>query len=253
VIISTEPSLHHQRSTACPNCSASAPGQFCADCGQRQTSLRLSLWSLIRGHLQDAFSLEGRLFRTLGLLLTRPGLVTREYLAGRRMSYTHPLRLYLVVSAVYFTAYVLTRPTDRAFFGFSGEGDLSYASLMARGLLISVPAIALAMKLLYPRGVLLVEHLIFLFYAGAMGLLGALISLLLATLYKLLWTSVEAAPFNPGWFHLLAFAAFAVYMVASLRGAYGETLLRSLWKGVALLFLLVVLAAVLPMMLQRII
>lgn len=37
------------------------------------------------------------------LLATKPGLLTVEFLAGRRASYVSPLRLYLVWSAVFFT------------------------------------------------------------------------------------------------------------------------------------------------------
>lgn len=43
---------------------------------------------------------EGALWRTLVLLFTRPGQLTREYLAGRRRHYVLPLRLYLTVSLV---------------------------------------------------------------------------------------------------------------------------------------------------------
>jgi hypothetical protein len=47
---------------------------------------------------------EGALWRTLRLLLTRPGQLTVEYLRGRRRYYVLPLRLYLTVSVVVFLA-----------------------------------------------------------------------------------------------------------------------------------------------------
>ena len=43
-------------------------------------------------------STEGALWRTLKLLLFKPGELTRQYLAGRRKHYVLPLRLYLTVS-----------------------------------------------------------------------------------------------------------------------------------------------------------
>lgn len=44
------------------------------------------------------FSTEGALWRTLALLLFRPGELTRRYRAGRRKHYVLPLRLYITVS-----------------------------------------------------------------------------------------------------------------------------------------------------------
>jgi len=44
---------------------------------------------------------DGRLFRTLSLLLFRPGYLTREYNAGRRVRFVSPFKMYFVVSAVF--------------------------------------------------------------------------------------------------------------------------------------------------------
>ena len=45
---------------------------------------------------------DSRLWRTLAALLLRPGYLTREFLAGRRARYLPPVRLYLVISLVFF-------------------------------------------------------------------------------------------------------------------------------------------------------
>ncbi|MBX3637278.1 MAG: DUF3667 domain-containing protein, partial [Rubrivivax sp.] len=50
------------------------------------------------------FATEGALWRTLKLLLARPGELTRQYLAGRRRHYVLPLRLYLSISLVVLLA-----------------------------------------------------------------------------------------------------------------------------------------------------
>ena len=226
----------------CPNCGACAPEQFCARCGQQQRSLDLSIWDLLKEHLQDAFNLEGRLFRTVRVMSTRPGALTRDYLSGKRTRYTHPVRLYLVMSAVFFATYLFTRPIDAAFFGYVGGDSPGRVAAMARGLLLSVPVLALVMKLLYVRRRRhLIEHVIFLFHLGTAGLTGVWIALLLATAHKLLWKSETLAPFHPGWFYLFTFGGFAVYLVLSLRTVYSEHVLQSLWKGVLLLLVLIVL------------
>ncbi len=44
------------------------------------------------------FAAEGALWRSLKLLLLKPGALTAQYLAGRRKHYVLPLRLYLTIS-----------------------------------------------------------------------------------------------------------------------------------------------------------
>jgi hypothetical protein len=46
--------------------------------------------------------LDGRAFRTLFFLLTKPAHLSKEYFSGRRIQYTPPLRLFLVISVSFF-------------------------------------------------------------------------------------------------------------------------------------------------------
>ncbi len=87
---------------SCQNCSASLAGQYCAACGQRDKHRIISLWELFRDLVGDLFEIDSRLWRTLRPLVFRPGRLTVEYLRGRRVHYTPPLRLYLVTSLVFF-------------------------------------------------------------------------------------------------------------------------------------------------------
>ena len=63
-------------------------------------------------------ALDGRLWKTLGALLFRPGFLTREYFAGRRRRYIRPARLFLVASLLMFAALRIVvglgRPRRRA-------------------------------------------------------------------------------------------------------------------------------------------
>jgi len=86
----------------CRNCGAPAPGEFCPECGQ-ETKLRLpTLREFLREAAGRYVALDGRFWRTMGLLLFRPGRLTREYLAGRRRRYVRPARLYLFSTLVFF-------------------------------------------------------------------------------------------------------------------------------------------------------
>jgi hypothetical protein len=54
--------------------------------------------------LDDQFSINSALPRTLGALIARPGHLTREYMSGRIARYIPPFRLYLVTSVLFFLA-----------------------------------------------------------------------------------------------------------------------------------------------------
>ena len=86
----------------CPNCGGAAPDRFCPRCGQKQGERLVSTRRLVGDMLEDSFSLEARLPRTLGALLVRPGFLTREFVNGRIARYLHPLRLYVVASLAFF-------------------------------------------------------------------------------------------------------------------------------------------------------
>lgn len=93
----------------CPDCGSEVDGPWCSRCGQRQGPLHVPLRRLVADFLEDEFSLEGRLPRTLRQLVFRPGALTLEWMAGRRSRYIAPLRLYLLTSFVMFGAVVLAR------------------------------------------------------------------------------------------------------------------------------------------------
>jgi hypothetical protein len=86
----------------CANCGDTHAGNFCPQCGQRRATRVVSLRSLIAEVAEDQLSLSGALPRTLGVLLTRPGRLTNDYLAGRIARYVPPFRMYLLASFTFF-------------------------------------------------------------------------------------------------------------------------------------------------------
>jgi hypothetical protein len=86
----------------CLNCDTVAIGQYCGQCGQRASSRLISIWELLRDAFGDLFELDSRLWRTLIPLAIRPGLLTRDYLRGRRARYMPPFRMYIVLSLAFF-------------------------------------------------------------------------------------------------------------------------------------------------------
>ena len=87
----------------CSNCGAAFVPErhrYCPECGQETRILPPTLGEFAQQFGGAYFSTEGALWRTLKLLLFKPGELTRQYLAGRRRHYVLPLRLYLTISLV---------------------------------------------------------------------------------------------------------------------------------------------------------
>jgi len=90
------------RASACLNCGAPLAGAFCADCGQRDIPPYPSVRELAVDAAAEFSGWDGRLATSLRDLILKPGMLTREFLEGRRVRYISPLRLYLMASLVYF-------------------------------------------------------------------------------------------------------------------------------------------------------
>ena len=85
----------------CKNCNSELVGLYCSECGQKNSQL-LSIKETLKEFTDNVFSFDTRFFITLKYLITKPGLLTTEYWLGRRTKYLPPLRLYLVMSLMYF-------------------------------------------------------------------------------------------------------------------------------------------------------
>ena len=88
--------------TTCQNCGTPLDGRFCSQCGQRAIPPRPTVRELVGDAWNELVGWDGKLARTLRLLLCRPGELTLAALEGRRMRYVSPVRLYLLCSLLYF-------------------------------------------------------------------------------------------------------------------------------------------------------
>ncbi len=91
------------------NCGGAVPRLYCGRCGQKRAPLRVPLWRHIIEIAETHLFLDSRMGRTLPAFLLRPGLLTREYNDGRRMMYSSPLRLYLLMSLLLFVGVGVSR------------------------------------------------------------------------------------------------------------------------------------------------
>jgi len=90
--------------THCENCGAQLEGHWCAKCGQPAIDYRRSFRHVIADLLNEFLNWDSKFFATIGLLLVRPWKLTNQFLAGHRVRYVHPLRLYLLASILFFFA-----------------------------------------------------------------------------------------------------------------------------------------------------
>ena len=93
---------HHQTAhVACENCSTALQGGYCHVCGQRAHNPLHSFSHAVEEVFESLWHLDGRIFRTMRDLLV-PGRVAVNYLAGHRVRYIAPLRIFIVLTLLTF-------------------------------------------------------------------------------------------------------------------------------------------------------
>ncbi|MCU0446373.1 MAG: DUF3667 domain-containing protein [Microscillaceae bacterium] len=96
---------HQRRKTPeCLNCGFTFQNQenYCPQCGQENDDKRKSLGSFLRDFWADLIQIDNNFFRSIIPFLFRPGRLTNEYNLGRRRNYVAPIRMYLILSFLYF-------------------------------------------------------------------------------------------------------------------------------------------------------
>src|SRR5437763_7018686 len=90
--------------THCENCGAELHGHWCAKCGQPAIEYRRSFRHVVADLLNEFLNWDSKFFTTIALLILKPWRLTNEFLAGKRVRYVNPLRLYLLASILFFFA-----------------------------------------------------------------------------------------------------------------------------------------------------
>lgn len=86
----------------CANCGAVLAGEYCHGCGQRPADGdELTVRHAARTAADEILHLESKTLRSVARLFT-PGFLTAAYLAGHRVRYTSPVKLYLACAAIFF-------------------------------------------------------------------------------------------------------------------------------------------------------
>lgn len=101
----------HAAPATCENCSTVLVGAHCHVCGQHAHSPLRHFGHAVEDVFESFWHLDGRIFRTLRDLFV-PGRVAAQYLAGHRVRYVAPLRLFVILSLLTFFVGKLTLHLD---------------------------------------------------------------------------------------------------------------------------------------------
>lgn len=92
----------YRKEKNCLNCGHTVEDHFCPHCGQENIIVEEDALHMIVHATADYFHFESKFFGTIKPLLVKPGWLTQQYVAGKRVSFIHPIRLYIFVSIVFF-------------------------------------------------------------------------------------------------------------------------------------------------------
>ncbi len=251
----------------CASCGSAFQGRFCPRCGERRLGAAdLSLRAFAREALSTFTNLDSTVKRSFAALVARPGLLTREYLAGRRTRYLRPLQLFLFCNVIFFFVQPLTgfntlttplhvhlhhlpySPLARQIIdrvveakGVSArEYELLFNATLdaqARTLVVAmVPLLALLIAAMHRRRYF-VEHLVFSvhFFAFFLLLLPALTTALWGTYAGLNALGVRAAwLWTDAGVTTVLLSLCGAYLFAGLRRVYGQGRAASGWRAAVL-------------------
>ncbi len=93
-----------RKTNHCLNCGAKLDGvyNYCPICGQENNNSNVSFKTLIGDFFNTYLAVDSKFAKSFKPFFLKPGFLTNQYVEGKRASYAHPIRLYLIVSIFYF-------------------------------------------------------------------------------------------------------------------------------------------------------
>ena len=79
--------------------------RFCANCGQLNTTKKLSFKDFFLEFFGGIFSYDSRMNRSLTTLIFHPGKISESYIKGVRTKYVNPFRFFLSIAILFFLVY----------------------------------------------------------------------------------------------------------------------------------------------------
>lgn len=88
----------------CHNCHTilSLENNFCPHCGQENHDLKVPIGHLAFEVFEGFTHFDTKFYNTMRAILFSPGKITKDFLEGRRGRYVPPIRLYFLISFIFF-------------------------------------------------------------------------------------------------------------------------------------------------------
>lgn len=88
----------------CPNCGSGSVRVYCPDCGQKlPKAADYSTTRFVQDTFHEVAEVDGKTLKSIRKLITEPGGLTRAHWAGQRSQYLAPLKIYLMMTALFFS------------------------------------------------------------------------------------------------------------------------------------------------------
>ncbi len=113
----------------CLNCNTPLRGPYCYECGQPERHFIRFFPRVLWDMINEAFDLDSKIFNTILPLMFKPGRLTLEYIAGRRARYINPLRMYIVISLIFFLVLEFSDSFNEVNVGTSESGVKSRVTI----------------------------------------------------------------------------------------------------------------------------
>jgi Protein of unknown function (DUF3667) len=91
----------------CHNCDTTfdETDNFCRRCGQENHDLKVPIPHILEEIVEGFTHFDNKFFTTIKSIFSKPGLITKDFLDGKRTRFVAPLRLFFFISATYFFLY----------------------------------------------------------------------------------------------------------------------------------------------------
>lgn len=88
----------------CASCGAKLKGEYCRKCGEKRIipARDFSIAKFLTQTLGHAVHFDTKLGRSLWFLFVKPGFLTAEWIAGRRVRYMKPLQLFVLAGILFY-------------------------------------------------------------------------------------------------------------------------------------------------------
>ncbi|WP_420576581.1 DUF3667 domain-containing protein [Ekhidna sp.] len=212
----------------CKNCERKLESdfRFCPTCGQEHKDKVVHFKQFILDFLGDYFTFDSLIIRSVRPLLFNPGFLTREFVAGRRVRYIPPLRMFIFISIVFF---LFLGPVDKTVASEKSEEaeflDSFFSVWFPRLFFLLLPLFALFLYILFRKpGRFYLTHFIFSVHYHAFAFV--LLTVMVILIDFIFPTSV----FLSQWSFFITLLLLEMYLLIALRKVYQQRWLTTLFK-----------------------